>query len=161
MQHGLSAGRVQSVATRIIVEREEEIRAFVPVEYWTVGATVSDGKVSFPVRFWGNAEGKVELHCEEDARRVTDAVGGCALYRKKRKARNEDQNSRAALYHIHAPAGSVAQARLPGVAHDENGAGALRGNKPRRGELGGAQGLITYMRTDSQRVCAEEAQTAA
>ena len=76
VQHGLSAGRVQSVATRIIVEREEEIRAFVPVEYWTVGATVSDGKVSFPVKFWGNAEGKVELHCEDDARRVTDAVEG-------------------------------------------------------------------------------------
>ena len=51
VQHGLSAGRVQSVATRIIVEREEEIRAFVPVEYWTVSAMLSDGQVSFPVKF--------------------------------------------------------------------------------------------------------------
>lgn len=159
VHHGLSAGRVQSVATRIIVEREEEIRAFVPVEYWTVGATVSDGKVSFPVRFWGNAEGKVELHCEEDARRVTDAVEGAPFTVKSVKRGTK----------IKTPAPPFITSTLQQEASRKLGFQASRTMKTAQelyeginlgAELGGTQGLITYMRTDSQRV-AEEAQTAA
>lgn len=77
VRSGLSAGRVQSVATKLIVDRENEIRAFVPEEYWTVDAVLlcADGK-SVRVRFVGNREGKVRLTCEADARRVVDDVTG-------------------------------------------------------------------------------------
>ena len=75
VRSGLSAGRVQSVATRIIVEREEEIRTFVPVEYWTIDADlVTEDNKAFTVRFYGNADGKMKLSCEEDAMTVVNAV---------------------------------------------------------------------------------------
>ena len=75
VRSGLSAGRVQSVATRIICEREDEIRAFVPVEYWTIDASLAtlDGK-DFNVRFYGNKKGKIKLSSEADARKVLDAT---------------------------------------------------------------------------------------
>ncbi|MBQ8341538.1 MAG: DNA topoisomerase I, partial [Clostridia bacterium] len=58
VKNGLSAGRVQSVAARIIVDREDEIRAFKPEEYWTIDALVSAGEdKEFSVRFYGNEEG--------------------------------------------------------------------------------------------------------
>ena len=65
VKSGLSAGRVQSVATRIIVEREEEIKSFVPEEYWTLEVTLAtdDGR-TVTVKFFGNELGKVELGCE-------------------------------------------------------------------------------------------------
>ena len=77
VRSGLSAGRVQSVATRMIVEREEEIRAFEPVEYWTIEALVcdADGK-EFSVRFVGDKDGRIRLGCEADAMKVLDAVTG-------------------------------------------------------------------------------------
>ena len=74
VRSGLSAGRVQSVATRIIVEREEEIRAFVPVEYWTVDAALSAGSQEFSVRFFGDKNGKIKLSSEADAMKVVNAV---------------------------------------------------------------------------------------
>ena len=73
VQSGLSAGRVQSVATRIIVERENEIRAFVPKEYWTIDALLetTQGK-KLTVRFHGRAgeKEKMELPNEAAARCV-------------------------------------------------------------------------------------------
>ncbi|MBQ9783105.1 MAG: type I DNA topoisomerase, partial [Clostridia bacterium] len=77
VRSGLSAGRVQSVATRIIVEREEEIRRFEPVEYWTVDALLTSGAGrEFSVRFYGDEHGRLKLNCEEDAMRVVNAVTG-------------------------------------------------------------------------------------
>ncbi len=159
VQHGLSAGRVQSVATRIIVEREAEIRAFVPVEYWTISALLSDGDSSFTVRFWGNADGKVELHSEEDAVRVTGAVRGRPFTVKSVKRGTK----------LKTPAPPFITSTLQQEASRKLGFQASRTMKTAQelyeginlgSELGGTQGLITYMRTDSQRV-AEEAQTAA
>ena len=73
VKSGLSAGRVQSVATKIIVDREEEIRAFVPDEYWTIDATLAtlDNK-EFNVRFYGNKRGRVKLNSQEDAKKVLE-----------------------------------------------------------------------------------------
>ena len=75
VKSGLSAGRVQSVATRIIVDRENEISTFVPVEYWTIEADLcnADGK-SFSVRFFGDENGKIKLACEEDTNKVLTAI---------------------------------------------------------------------------------------
>ena len=69
IRRGLSAGRVQSVATRLVVEREEEIRAFVPKEYWTVEAQlerVAPNLGSFKAQFYGR-EKKMELGSQEEA----------------------------------------------------------------------------------------------
>ena len=77
VKRGLSAGRVQSVATRLVVDRENEIRAFVPQEYWTIEAalrTAADG--TFSARYYGEASGKVELKTEAEARQIVDDVTG-------------------------------------------------------------------------------------
>lgn len=77
VKRGLSAGRVQSVATRLVVDRENEIRAFVPEEYWSIEAllaTEDGGK--FTARYYGDGNGKAELKNEEQAMRVVNAVTG-------------------------------------------------------------------------------------
>lgn len=159
IQHGLSAGRVQSVATRIIVEREEEIRAFVPVEYWTITALLSDGNTAFTVKLWGDADGKLELHSEEEANRVTDGVKGKQFAVKSVKRGTK----------LKAPAPPFITSTMQQEASRKLGFQASRTMKVAQelyeginlgAALGGTQGLITYMRTDSQRV-AEEAQDAA
>ena len=62
VRKGLSAGRVQSVATRLIVDREDEIEAFVPVEYWTIDALLETGEgKKFSARFYGKGERKMSL----------------------------------------------------------------------------------------------------
>ena len=58
IRRGLSAGRVQSVATRMVVDREKEIRAFVPEEYWLLDAVLRSGEGEFTARYFGTAEGK-------------------------------------------------------------------------------------------------------
>ena len=77
IKSGLSAGRVQSVVTRIIVDREEEIRSFVPVEYWTITVMLNggDGKI-FAAHFFGDEKGKIKLKNEDDAMTVVNAVSG-------------------------------------------------------------------------------------
>ena len=73
VKRGLSAGRVQSVATRMVVDREEEIRAFQSEEYWLLDAFLkkSPEENSFRARFYGTAEKKMELHNEEFSTRPT------------------------------------------------------------------------------------------
>ena len=69
VRRGLSAGRVQSVAVKIIVDREREIRAFVPEEYWSLDAVLKVGKpaVTFKARFYGTPEAKLDVVTEEQA----------------------------------------------------------------------------------------------
>ncbi|MBQ8849251.1 MAG: type I DNA topoisomerase [Clostridia bacterium] len=160
VRSGLSAGRVQSVATRIIVEREEEIRSFEPVEYWTIEALLSatDGR-EFSVRFVGDKNGKIKLGCEADAKRVLDAVEGkdftvSSVKRSKKKklpappftTSTMQQEALRKLGFQSQKIMKIAQELYEGV-----NIGA---------ENGGVQGLITYMRTDSQRV-SSDAQTEA
>ena len=160
VRSGLSAGRVQSVATRIIVEREEEIRAFVPVEYWTIDADlVTEDNKAFTVRFYGNADGKMKLSCEEDAMTVVNAVkaGDFRVVAVKRAKRHKSpappfttstmqQEAARRLGFQSQKIMKIAQELYEGI-----NIGA---------ENGGVQGLITYMRTDSLRVSAD-AQAAA
>ena len=77
VRRGLSAGRVQSVATRMVVDREKEIRAFVPEEYWSLDAHLmtADGG-AFTAYFYGNADGKIELKNEEQTMAIVEAVTG-------------------------------------------------------------------------------------
>ncbi|MBO5110053.1 MAG: type I DNA topoisomerase [Clostridia bacterium] len=155
VRSGLSAGRVQSVATKIIVERENEIRAFVPAEYWTVDAALSIGG-SKPVnaRFFGDKKGKIDLKNEKDAMAVVNAVQNApftvADIKEGTKLRApappfttstmQQEASRKLNFQVQRTM-KVAQELYEGVnlgsAH------------------GGVQGLITYMRTDSLRISAE------
>ncbi|MBQ9745326.1 MAG: type I DNA topoisomerase, partial [Clostridia bacterium] len=74
VKSGLSAGRMQSVATRIIVERDAEIAAFEPKEYWTVEALLKgSGARKIKAKFHGTKNGKLELTCEAEAQKVLDA----------------------------------------------------------------------------------------
>ena len=155
VKSGLSAGRVQSVATRMIVEREEEIRSFVPVEYWTIDAVVSgsDGK-DFSVRFYGNEKGRVKLNCESDVKKVLDAIDGESFTVKSIKRSKKKK----------LPAPPFTTSTMQQEAVKKLG---FRSQKIMRiaqelyeginvgAENGGAQGLITYMRTDSLRISAD------
>ena len=159
IRRGLSAGRVQSVATRLVVEREEEIRAFVPQEYWTVEAQlerVSPNQGSFKAQFYGK-EKKMELHSQEEAQSVMDTVakGAWSVAKVKRQEKNRQpappfttstlqQEASRKLNMSPARTMSIAQQLYEGV--ELTGLGAV--------------GLITYMRTDSLRL-SEEAISAA
>ncbi len=160
VKSGLSAGRVQSVATRLIVEREREIKAFVPTEYWTIETQLnsSDGK-SFRVHFFGNEEGKINLGSEAEANAVANAVNG--------KPYTVASIRKAAKHKM--PAAPFTTATLQQEAFRKLGFQSQRTMKVAQelyeginlgSEFGGTQGLITYMRTDSVRVSAD-AQNAA
>ncbi|MBQ8310486.1 MAG: type I DNA topoisomerase [Clostridia bacterium] len=160
VKSGLSAGRVQSVATRIIVEREREIQAFVPSEYWTIETLLTDksGK-SFRANFWGNADGKILLGSEADAMKIANAVNG--------KDYSVESVRRAARHKT--PAAPFTTSSLQQEAFRKLGFQSQRTMKVAQelyegvnlgSEFGGTQGLITYMRTDSVRVSVD-AQNAA
>ena len=159
VKNGLSAGRVQSVASRIIVDREDEIRAFSPEEYWTIDATVAAGEQSFTVRFYGNVDGKIKLPDEASATFVVNAVSG-----KDFTVRGVRRATRQKL-----PAPPFTTSTMQQEASRKLGFQSQRIMRVAQElyegvnvgpENGGVQGLITYMRTDSLRVSVE-AQAAA
>jgi len=78
VRKGLSAGRVQSVATRIICDREEEIESFVPEEYWSITAKLSQKKKrsAFEAKFYGDLRGKIELKNEEQVQDILNSIEG-------------------------------------------------------------------------------------
>ena len=152
VKSGLSGGRVQSVATRIITEREAEIRGFVPQEYWTVEATVTtaDGE-AVTLRLFGDKSGKIKLSDEASARAVEEAVKkGRFTVTAVRHAEKLKQ-----------PAPPFTTSTLQQEASKQLGYQSSKIMKVAQelydglnlgSELGGVQGLITYMRTDSTRV---------
>ncbi len=159
IRRGLSAGRVQSVATRLAVEREEEIRAFQPKEYWSITADLSriaPHLGQFKADFYGR-EKKMELSSQAEVQAVTDAVKGnpFAVKSVKRQDKNRapappfitstlQQEASRKLNMTPRRTMSIAQQLYEGV--DIEGVGTV--------------GLITYMRTDSLRL-SEEALAAA
>ena len=157
---GLSAGRVQSVATKMIVEREQEIRAFVPEEYWTIAAHLhTEQGANVLARFWGDANGKIKLTSREQAEAVVSAVQGkvFTVADVKRATRHKAPAPPFTTSTMQQEASrklNFQSQRIMRVAQ-ELYEGINVGS-----ENGGVQGLITYMRTDSLRV-SEEAQSAA
>lgn len=155
IKSGLSAGRVQSVATRIIVEREEKIRNFVPEEYWSIDTMLQteEGK-RFVVHFFGDENGKMRLSNEAEAMAVANAVNGqkYAVHTVKKAPRHK------------APAAPFTTSTLQQEAFRKLGFQSQRTMKVAQelyegvnlgSEFGGVQGLITYMRTDSVRISAD------
>ena len=154
IRRGLSAGRVQSVATRLVVEREEEIRAFVPKEYWSITADL--GRIApnigaFRAEFYGRDK-KMELGNAQEVQEVMDAVKADTFtvraVKRQDKKRNPappfitstlQQEASRKLNMTPRRTMSVAQQLYEGV--DITGEGTV--------------GLITYMRTDSLRLSEE------
>ena len=158
VRRGLSAGRVQSVATRMVVDRENEIRAFVPREYWSLDVTLNrlEKPGSFVARFWGEDK-KRELQNEEEVLQVISDIDGKPFtvtnVKKAEKKRSAappfttstlQQEASRKLGFTPRKTMMVAQQLYEGV--DVAGEGTL--------------GLITYMRTDSLRL-SDEAMAAA
>ena len=80
VRRGLSAGRVQTVALRLIVEREREVKAFEKKEYWTIDAHLTGGKPpAFDARFVGRGDEKTEVPNEEESKKITSASGAGAV----------------------------------------------------------------------------------
>ena len=154
VRSGLSAGRVQSVATRIIVEREEEIRAFKPVEYWTIDAElITEDAKRFVVRFYGDTKKKLKLSCEADAMKVVSAVSGSdftvsSIKRAKKHKSPAPPFTTSTMQQEASRRLGFQSQKIMKIAQ-ELYEGINIGS-----ENGGVQGLITYMRTDSLRVSA-------
>jgi len=158
VKRGLSAGRVQSVAVRLICEREEEIENFVPEEYWNIYATLVDDKTDaeFEARLSNMNGKKLEIHSEEEINGILEDLKGAKYIvtevkrgEKKRTpappfttSTMQQEASRKINFTLKKTM-SVAQTLYEGVKLPE-----------------GHTGLITYMRTDSTRI-SEEARNAA
>ena len=158
VKRGLSAGRVQSVALRLIVDREKEIRAFVPEEYWTISAKLIKDRKKFTAKFHGTTDGKkVDIPNDETASKILDAVkdGQFVVASVKNGTRTKQpappfntstmqQEASRRLGYDGKRTMRIAQQLYEGV------------EIPSKGSIG----LITYMRTDSLRI-SEEARAAA
>ncbi|WGU96822.1 type I DNA topoisomerase [Paenibacillus dendritiformis] len=149
VKKGLSAGRVQSVSVKLIIDRENEIDAFIPEEYWTITAKLEVGKSKFEAKFYGMNGVKKELSNETEVNEVLAALQKQAFVvsevKEKERLRHPSapfttsslqQEAARKLNFRAAKTMSVAQQLYEGV------------------DLGkeGTVGLITYMRTDSTRI---------
>src|SRR5690606_5924804 len=74
VKKGLSAGRVQSVAVKLIIDRENEIKNFVPEEYWTIDGEFRKGKETFPGIFFGKDNKKIELKSETEVKQILEGI---------------------------------------------------------------------------------------
>ncbi len=159
VKRGLSAGRVQSVALRLIADREEEINAFVPEEYWSLDAefAVKGEKKSLTAKFYGTPSEKLEIHSREEMDQVLSAVkdASFAVTEVKKGERTKkaplpfttstlQQEASKVLNFSTSKTMRLAQQLYEGI--DVEGQGTI--------------GIITYLRTDSTRV-SEEASLAA
>ncbi|MBE6718186.1 MAG: type I DNA topoisomerase [Ruminococcaceae bacterium] len=160
LKSGLSAGRVQSVATRLIVEREEEIRAFVPTEYWTITAQLLNSQSKgLKAVFYGDKNGKMELGSKEDADKVFDAVtsGNFVVESVKKAIKNRNPAPPFTTSTLQQEASRKLNFRSQKIMQiaQELYEGVNLGS-----ENGGVHGLITYMRTDSLRISQEASEAA-
>ena len=159
VRRGLSAGRVQSVAVKLIVDREEEIEKFIPEEYWNIYVKLLDekSKKTFEAKFFGKDKKKQEIHSQEEVNEILSSIKNAKYIveevKKGEKKRTPappfttstmQQEASRKLGFTLKKTMSVAQGLYEGVKIPEKG----------------TVGLITYMRTDSTRI-SEEARAAA
>ena len=151
VKRGLSAGRVQSVAVKLIVDREEEIEKFIPEEYWNIFADLKDGKSKkdFEAKFYGKDGKKLEIHSKDEVDKILNGIKNAKYVvnevKKGEKKRTPappfttstmQQEASRKLGFTLKKTMSVAQGLYEGVKIPEKG----------------TVGLITYMRTDSTRI---------
>lgn len=160
IRRGLSGGRVQSVAVRIIVDRENEIRKFVPEEYWTLDAKFipKGSRKAFPASFYGDVDGKIKITNQEQADKILAELED-AEYQVVKVKKGTRRKS---------PAPPFITSTLQQESSRKLGFQARRTMKVAQ-ELYegvevadmGAVGLITYMRTDSLRISEDALKEAA
>ncbi len=154
----LSAGRVQSVALRMICEREDEIDAFVPVEYWSITADLLKGKLPFSAELTKYKDKKIEIKNKEEADKIVDELTKKGLKYEVTKVTFRDTQRKPAAPFITSTLQREASSKLGyGVSKTMQIAQKLYEGIEIDGE---PVGLITYMRTDSVRI-SDDAQTAA
>ncbi len=158
VKKGLSAGRVQTVALRLIVEREREIRAFKPVEYWTIEALLEQDGQQFTAKLHQIDGKKAEIRTQADAQRILDELAGRKTFdvtevkRRERRKNPSAPFTTSTLQQEAAKKLSFGSKRTMRVAQDLYEGIEVSSE--------GAVGLITYMRTDSTRVAESAAQQA-
>lgn len=160
VKRGLSAGRVQSVALRIICDREEEINSFIPDEYWTINANlkVKGEKKPLIAKFYGDEKGKIDVKNREQMQNIVDAVRDCKFVIESIKHGERvkkaplpfttstlQQEASKQLNFSTQKTMRIAQQLYEGI--DIKGHGTI--------------GVITYLRTDSTRISDEAVDMAA
>ena len=152
IKSGLSGGRVQSVATKIITQREEEIANFVAQEYWTLDVLVNSPlNEQLKIRFYGDRNGKIKLNNKADAEKIENVIkhGNFNVINVRHTEKEKtppppfttstlQQEASKKLGYQTQKIMKIAQELYDGINLGT--------------EFGGFQGLITYMRTDSTRV---------
>jgi DNA topoisomerase-1 len=158
VKKGLSAGRVQTVALRLIVEREREIRAFTPVEYWSIAADLQKGQQPFSAKLHQVDGKKPEIPTGSEAERILADLKGRKEFEVTEVKRRERRKN---------PAAPFTTSTLQQEAAKKLGFGSKRTMRLAQDlyegiDVGvdGATGLITYMRTDSTRVSEDAANAA-
>jgi DNA topoisomerase-1 len=129
VKKGLSAGRVQTVALRLIVEREREIRAFKPVEYWTIEALLEKANQQFTAKLHHIDGKKAEIPNQEQADRIISDLKGRKTFDVTEVAARAPQESFGAVHDVDAAAGSGEEAVVRIEAHDARRAGSVRGHR--------------------------------
>ena len=148
VRKGLSAGRVQSVAVRLIVDREEQIENFVPEEYWTLDAELLSGRKKFNSKFWGEGEKKLDITSEAQMNEILDYLKDKKYIVKDVRTGEKKRN----------PAPPFTTSTLQQEASRKLGFTIKKTMSLAQGLY--ESGLITYMRTDSTRI-SEEARSMA
>ncbi len=158
VKSGLSAGRVQSVATRVICEREDEIRSFVSEEYWTIGADLlTDSGAPLVAKYV--TPGQTKIRSEEQANHICNAARDNTFLVSSVKT--DSRNRQPAPPFITSTLLQEASKKLGfQPQHIMKVAQELYEGIHLGAEMGGVQGLITYMRTDSLRVSTTAADAA-
>ncbi|PYG89812.1 DNA topoisomerase-1 [Ruminiclostridium sufflavum DSM 19573] len=154
VKKGLSAGRVQSVATKMICDREREIGDFVPEEYWSIISTLEKPKTKplFEAKFYGTKKEKIELANEEQVNLILSEIGKNKYIVQKVKEQEKKRFAAApfitsTLQQEASRKLSFSTKRTMMVAQKLYEGVEIKGR--------GSVGLITYMRTDSTRISAE------
>ncbi|MEI4831040.1 type I DNA topoisomerase [Bacillus sp. FJAT-53711] len=149
VKKGLSAGRVQSVAVRLIIDREKEIQAFIPEEFWTIKTEFVKGKETFEASFYGMNGEKVELTNEQQVNEVIEKMQGNAFsvesVTKKERKRNPALPFTTSSLQQEAARKLNMRAKKTMMLAQQLYEGIDIGKQ-------GTVGLITYMRTDSTRI---------
>ncbi|CAM5294989.1 DNA topoisomerase 1 OS=Lysinibacillus sphaericus OX=1421 GN=topA PE=3 SV=1 [Lysinibacillus sphaericus] len=150
VKKGLSAGRVQSVALRMIIDRENEIKNFQPEEYWTIEGSFEKGKKTFDALYYGNGKEKIKLSNEEQVKSILKNVKGTAFevvnVTKKERKRNAAPAFTTSSLQQEAARKLNFRAKKTMMLAQQLYEGIDIGKKE------GTVGLITYMRTDSTRI---------
>ena len=159
VKRGLSAGRVQSVALRIIADREEEINAFIPEEYWSLSANlhVKGERKLLEAKFYGTEKEKMTIHSKEELDQILADLEGAEysvedIKKGERSKKAPVPFTTSTLQQEASKALNFATAKTMRIAQQLYECVDIKGN--------GTVGLITYLRTDSTRI-SEEADVAA